>query len=83
LLEQLDTSVYEGLDFFLQSVLVADELKPCPLCPVEAFFGQQWILTVDAVNYGEKTPEQAARDTENNCNAELDRILAIMKRDQS
>ncbi len=70
-LEQLDTSVYEGLDFFLQSVLEADELKPCPLCPISAFFGQHWIVAVDEVNYGDKTPEQAAADLQETVTTEI------------
>ena len=70
-LEQVDTSIYDGLDFFSKSVLQADELAPCPLCPISGFFGQQWIIARDAVNYGDKTPEQAAADLQETVTTEI------------
>ena len=70
-LEQVDTSIYDGLDFFSKSVLEADELVPCPLCPISGFFGQQWIIARDAVNYGDKTPEEAAADLQEIVTAEI------------
>jgi len=70
-LEKVDPSPYPGLDFFLRSVVEADELKPCPLDPICGFVGQQLSIAWDAVNYGEKTPEQAAKDLQQLCTDEI------------
>jgi multiple sugar transport system substrate-binding protein len=61
-LQTVDPSKFPGLDFYLKSTTEADELKPCPLCPISSFVGQELSNTWDAVNYGEKTPEEAAAD---------------------
>ena len=70
-LEKLDTSAYVGLDFFIKSALEAEELVPCPLCPIGNFVGEQLTNTYDAVNYGDKTPEQAAKDLQDTVTTEL------------
>lgn len=72
-LATVDPSPYPGLDFFLQSVTEADELKPCPLDPICNFVGQQISMAWDAVNYGEKTPEEAAAEMQTTCTDELRR----------
>lgn len=70
-LETVDASAYPGLEFFLNSVVEADELKPCPLDPICNFVGQQISMAWDAVNYDEKTPEEAAADMQVICTEEL------------
>jgi ABC-type glycerol-3-phosphate transport system substrate-binding protein len=70
-LESIDSSKYSGLDFFLRSSLEADELVPCPLCPISGFVGQQLRDGWDAVNYGDKTPEQVAAELQESCTKEL------------
>jgi len=67
---------------FVKEVLTK-ETPVIPVTPVAQYFVDEVERERELVVLREKTPEQAARDTENNCNAELDRILAIMKRDQS
>ena len=72
-LATVDPSPYPGLEFFLNSVKEADELKPCPLDPICNFVGQQISMTWDAVNYGEITPEEAAAQMQKTCTEELRR----------
>ncbi len=70
-LKNVDTSKYPGLDFFLRSEVEADELVPCPLCPISGFMGQQLSDAWSAVNYGNKTAKQAAADVQAACTEEL------------
>jgi multiple sugar transport system substrate-binding protein len=72
-LESLDLSKYPGLEFFITSPLEADELRPCPLCPISGYVGQQLNEGWDAVNYGEKPAEQVAQEIQENCTEELAR----------
>ena len=69
--ETLDVSKYAGLDFYINSITEADEMWPSAGCPISSFVGQQWWNTVDAVNFGDKAPEQAATDMQNLCTEEL------------
>lgn len=68
---KLDTSVYSGLDFYVNSIAQADEMWPSAGCPVSNFVGQQWTNAVDAVNFGDKTAAEAAQDIQNLCTEEL------------
>ena len=61
-LAKLDISKYPGLEFFVQSVKEATELKGHEVNPVAATTSDVWIATVDAVNFGTMTPEAAATD---------------------
>ena len=70
-LKGVDPGRFPGLDFYLQSSIEADELKPCPLCPISSFVGQELNNTWDAVNYGEKTPQEAAKDLQDLLTEEL------------
>jgi multiple sugar transport system substrate-binding protein len=69
--QKLDVSKYQGLDFYIKSITEADELRPSEGCPVSNFVGNQWTTTVDAVNFGDKTPEQAGLDMQTLCTDEL------------
>jgi multiple sugar transport system substrate-binding protein len=69
--QALDVSKYKGLDFYIKSITEADELRPSEGCPVSSFVGNQWVQAVDAVNFGDKTPEQAAADMQQLCTEEL------------
>lgn len=70
-LEKVDTSKAPGLDFYIRSATEADEMNACACCPISGFVGDQWWDTVDAVNYGDKTPEEAAKDLQKLCTDEL------------
>jgi ABC-type glycerol-3-phosphate transport system substrate-binding protein len=70
-LAKLDVSKYAGFEFFPKSITEADELRPCPLCPISAIEGQELTKTWDAVNYGDKTPEQAVKDLQTYLTEEL------------
>lgn len=72
-LEKIDYGKYPGIEFFLKSSLEADELVPCPLCPISGFVGQQLREGWDAVNYGEKTPEQVAEEIQTACTEEMEK----------
>lgn len=69
--QKLDVSTYKGLDFYIKSITEADELRPSEGCPVSNFVGNQWTQAVDAVNFGDKTPEVAAADMQQLCTEEL------------
>jgi len=69
--EKLDVSTYKGLDFYIDSITQSDELRPSAGCPISNYVGNQWLDAVDAVNFGDKTPEQAAADMQQLCTAEL------------
>jgi ABC-type glycerol-3-phosphate transport system substrate-binding protein len=69
--QALDVSTYPGLDFYIDSISTADEMRPSAGCPVSGFVGNQWTTAVDAVNFGDKTAEQAALDMQAACEAEL------------
>jgi len=69
--EKLDVSTYQGLDFYIKSITEADELRPSEGCPVSNFVGNQWLTSVDSVNFGDKTPAQAAADMQAACTEEL------------
>jgi multiple sugar transport system substrate-binding protein len=68
---KLDVSRYEGLEFYTKSIEEADEMWPSAGCPISGFVGQNWRNTVDSVNYGEKIPEEAAKDLQELCTGEL------------
>jgi len=68
---RLDVSRYEGLDFYIKSIEEADEMWPSAGCPISGFVGDQWWDTVDAVNYHDKSPEEAAKDLQKLCTDEL------------
>lgn len=72
-LEKLDTSEVPGLEFFFKSATEADEMNAGLSCPLSAFTYDQWVEAVDAVNFGDKTPEQAAQDMQEACTKELRR----------
>jgi multiple sugar transport system substrate-binding protein len=69
--QKLDVTTYKGLDFYIQTITEAKELRPSEGCPVSSFVGNQWTTAVDAVNFGDKTPEQAAADMQTLCTEEL------------
>ena len=69
--EKLDVSTYEGLDFYVDSVSTAQEMWPSAGCPISSFVGQQFNNMVDAVNFGDSTPAQAAEEMQRLCSEEL------------
>ncbi len=60
-------------EFFIRSMFEADEMWPSPLCPIAGFVGTEWRKAIDAVNYGNKTPQQAAKDLQAVVTAEMDK----------
>jgi N,N'-diacetylchitobiose transport system substrate-binding protein len=62
---------YENLQWFVDSVLEADELWAGPVIPIQGFVNQQRSQMYDAVIYGDKTSEQAAADMQQICTEEL------------
>jgi ABC-type glycerol-3-phosphate transport system substrate-binding protein len=61
------------MEFFLRSMTEADESVPCPICPISSFVGQKWGEAVGQVNYGDKTPEEAAKDLQATATEEIQR----------
>jgi len=73
-LEQLDLGTApSGLDWFIRSADEADEMNYCTPCPISSFVHETWLDASDAVNYGTKTPEQAAQEIQETCTEELRR----------
>jgi len=68
---KLDVSTYQGLDFYVDSVATADEMWPSAGCPVSSFVGDMWVNAVDAVNFGDSTPDEAAQELQRLCSEEL------------
>jgi len=60
-------------EFFLRSMFEADEMWPSPLCPIVGFVGSEWNKAVSNVNYGKRTPEEAAKDLQAAVTAEMDK----------
>lgn len=71
-LERIDLSAAApGLDWFLRSATEADEMNACAGCPISGFVSKKWQDGSDAVNYGTKTAEEAAKDLQKECTEEL------------
>jgi len=62
--------------------LLTKETPVYPVTPVAQFFIDQVERERELVVLRQRSPEQAARAIEDSANAELDRILAIMRRDR-
>jgi multiple sugar transport system substrate-binding protein len=69
--QQVDVSTYQGLDFYINSITEADEMWANPVVPIADFVYESWIDAADAVNFGQKTPAQAAQDMQTRVTEEL------------
>jgi ABC-type glycerol-3-phosphate transport system substrate-binding protein len=69
--QHVDVSTYSGLDFYINSITEAEEMWANPVVPIADFVYESWVDAVDAVNFGEKTPEQAANDMQARVTEEL------------
>ena len=67
----LDVTRFPGLDWYLQSVQEANEFWSGPVIPIDGFVNQERNRTYDAVVFGDKTPEEAARDMQQTVTEEL------------
>ncbi len=74
-LETVDTSKYPGLDWFVASALEADELTEVEMDPITGITGTQFWDAVDAINFGDKTPEEAAAQIQATLTDELAKAL--------
>jgi multiple sugar transport system substrate-binding protein len=75
LVEKLDASKYPGLDWYFQSVKEADEMWGGNPDPNSNIFGETFRDTVDAVNFGQKTAEQAAKDMQSTLTKAMEDVL--------
>jgi len=66
---------------FVKEVLTK-ETPVIPVTPVAQYFVDEVERERELVVLRQRSPEQAARAIEDSANAELDRILAIMRRDR-
>jgi ABC-type glycerol-3-phosphate transport system substrate-binding protein len=71
----VDLSKYNGLDWYVNSVNQADETWGWPAIPIENFVWDAWTKAYNAVSYGEKTAEAAAKDLQAACTEELKNAL--------
>lgn len=70
-LEQVDTSKYPGLDWFVASATEATELSEVEMDPVTGITYNEFIKATDGVIYGTMTPEQAAAKMQTTLTDEL------------
>ncbi len=66
-----DISHLPSLKWYLESANTADELVAGPVIPNQAFATTQYQRAVSALQYGEKTPEQAAVDLQKEVTEDL------------
>lgn len=60
-----------SLKWYLESARTADEMWPGIVIPNQAFATTEYRRAVSALQYGEKTPEQAAADLQKACTEDL------------
>jgi len=59
-LDQVDASVYPGLDFYFKSYKESTDFYTPPRCEIYSFISNEYLSLKDKVNRDEMTPEQAA-----------------------
>lgn len=70
-LESVDPKTYNGLEFFLKSAKEATYWGPVPKCPITSYVGTTYPQIREQVFRGVLTPEAAAEEFQNRCDAEL------------
>ena len=70
-LETMDKFKYEGLDFYIDSINLADEFHPNPGMPIASFGLQIFNDLITKVNYGDITPAEAATELQETLTSEL------------
>jgi ABC-type glycerol-3-phosphate transport system substrate-binding protein len=71
-----DISKYRGLDWFVKSATESNELHAVVNDPLTAVTSKKFGEATQAVIYGSKTPEQAAKDMQDELTKELEAFLA-------
>lgn len=61
-LDQVDASVYPGLDFYFASYRDATDMYTPPRCEIYTFINNEYVSIKDKVNRDEMTAEQAAEE---------------------
>lgn len=69
-------SKYRGLDWFVKSATETNEMHAVVNDPLTAVTSKKFGEATQAVIYGSKTPEQAAKDMHDELNKELEAFLA-------
>jgi hypothetical protein len=70
--DTVDPSIYPGLDFYFDSLDKITEWWPPVYCPIIDFVSTEYYNLTDKVNRAEVTPEQAAEELHNRCQAEYE-----------
>ena len=70
-LAKIDPKTYPGLEFYIKSAQEATERVGATVDPMQGFTYNQWNQTVDKVKFGERTPEQAAKEMNKTLNDEI------------
>ena len=68
---KIDPKTYPGLDFYIRSATEATEMVGSAVDPIQAFTYNQWVQAVDKVKFGDRTPEQAAKELHKTLNDEI------------
>jgi ABC-type glycerol-3-phosphate transport system substrate-binding protein len=75
-LAKANISKYKGLDWFVKSVDEATELSEVIMDPITQVTANTFSKLMDAVNYGDKTPQQAASEMQATLTDELSKAMA-------
>ena len=70
---------YRGLDWFVKSATETNEMHAVVNDPLTSVTGKKFVEATEAVIYGSKTPEQAAKDMQDELTKELEAFLATKK----
>jgi multiple sugar transport system substrate-binding protein len=60
-LSKVDTSAYKGLDFYVNSLKEANDMRGMDVDPIEGVTNTQWTDGVQTVTFGKATPEAFAK----------------------
>ncbi len=75
-LAKANISKYRGLDWFVKSATESNEMHAVINDPLTSVTGKKFGEATEAVIYGSKTPEQAAKDMQDEMTKELQAFLA-------
>jgi len=71
-----DVSRYPGLDWYVKSVVEADELGAIAVDPITSFVADTWYRLREKVYFGEMTAEAAVTEMQQECEKALADVLA-------
>jgi multiple sugar transport system substrate-binding protein len=74
--DKVDVSKYPGLDWFVKSAIESNDFTATVMDPITQITYNKWQAAYNAVIYGDKTPEQAPKDMQQELTDELQKFLS-------